>query len=80
MIESIKILDKELLEVKKAALASTLKPLPGETVFIIDILIFINSVKAFSFSNHSVVNLFSNNVTLNCCVLNFLQTILINVI
>jgi hypothetical protein len=32
MIDSIKMLDKELIEVKQAALSSTLKPLPGETV------------------------------------------------
>jgi hypothetical protein len=32
MIDSIKLLDKELIEVKQAAASSTLKPLPGETV------------------------------------------------
>jgi hypothetical protein len=32
MIDSIKQLDRELSEVKKAALSNTLKPLPGESV------------------------------------------------
>ena len=32
MIESIKILDKELIDIKNAALSSNLKPLPGENV------------------------------------------------
>lgn len=32
MIDSIKLLDKELIEIKQAAASSTLKPLPGETV------------------------------------------------
>lgn len=39
MIDSIKLLDKELIEVKQAAASSTLKPLPGETVIIAIILI-----------------------------------------
>lgn len=34
MIESIKQLDKELIEIKKAAVSASLKPLPGETVII----------------------------------------------
>lgn len=32
MIDSIKSLDKELTEIKQAALQSTLKPIPGETL------------------------------------------------
>ena len=32
MIDSIKMLDNELIEIKQAAAAATLKPLPGETV------------------------------------------------
>jgi hypothetical protein len=32
MIESIKILDNELIDIKNAALSSSLKPLPGENV------------------------------------------------
>ena len=32
MIESIKQIDKELIEVRKAALAATLRPLPGESL------------------------------------------------
>ena len=37
MIESIKLLDQELIEIKNAAAAATLKPLPGETVIIFKI-------------------------------------------
>lgn len=32
MIETIRILDKELIDVKNAALSANLKPLPGENV------------------------------------------------
>ena len=32
MIESIKILDNELIDIKNAAFSSNLKPLPGENV------------------------------------------------
>lgn len=32
MIDSIRLLDKELIDIKQAAASSSLKPLPGETV------------------------------------------------
>ena len=52
MIESIRDLDNQLLEVKNAALASTLRPLPGETVSLFkelskkDAFIFIFVIKS----------------------------------
>ena len=51
MIESIKILDKELIDIKNAALSSNLKPLPGENVSQIFSLLDFLRVQIINFKN-----------------------------